>query len=67
MKIKKYKNNCWYALYPFCKTAPVCARVYFKTVNFKDVLPCTQKGCEYYIEGAPRKEKENEQSRPKHL
>lgn len=48
MKIKKYKCNCQFALYPFGSGAPVC--IYDRVTQKNHSLPlkpCTEKGCEH--------------------
>lgn len=49
MKIKLYKCNCVYCIFPFGNGAPVCMRIYEQTANRNDLRQCTEKGCKYYI------------------
>ena len=49
MKIKLYKCECVYCIFPFGNGAPVCIRNYEKTGERKDLMQCTEKGCQHYI------------------
>ena len=46
--MKLYQCECEYVLFPFGNYAPICARVYFQTGKYGDLIRCVEKGCEHY-------------------